>query len=139
MDTSQKLGVASVFLLAWLTIAFDVIRVVETFQLGSALVAVYTTLEVDVAVIISALPPFKALLKKATYQSGKSDPLTGKGQNRPSYDSHRLESYTERTSNLSVNRDFDAGFNRQSHYDDPRMDPLHQNPMKGSMNMGSPV
>ena len=138
MDTSQKLGVASVFLLAWLTIAFDVIRVVETFQLGSALVALYTTLEVDVAVIISALPAYKVLLKKATYQLGKGSALSGKGQERPSHVSHRLESYTEGTSDFSLHRDFGES-NRQSHYEDPRMDPLHQNPMGNSFKTDSPV
>ena len=139
MDTSQKLGVASVFLLAWLTIAFDVIRVVETFQLGSALVALYTTLEVDVAVLISALPAYKVLLKKETYRLGNSDSLFGKGQNRLSQGSYRLESYTERTSDFSINREFYTDFNRQSRYEDPRMDPLHQNPMEGLNKTGSPV
>ena len=128
MDTSQKIGVASVFLLAWLTIAFDVIRVVETFRLGSALAALYTTLEVDVAVIISALPAYKVLLKRIPSRLGKDVSVPSKVKSPPSQGSYRLDFYVEEDSEYVVTQNFD----RESRYDDPRMDPLHQNPMQHS-------
>ena len=135
MDTSQKLGVASVFLLAWVTIAFDIIRVVETFRLGSAFAVLYTTLEAAVAVIISALPAYKALLKRAPFRLGKGDSISSKGKDGPSHGSHLLKSYLERDSEYSVHR----GFNQEPHHDHLRMDPLHQSPLTVSHEMDSPV
>lgn len=65
MRTTAKLGLAGVFCCAFITIAFDILRTVETLTedevAGST--ALWTNLESAIAVIISCLPSFAALFK----------------------------------------------------------------------------
>ena len=72
---SQRIGVASLFFLAWVTIAFDILRVVESFRDGSSLALLYTSLETEVAVIVSGLPTYRVLLGRPTMQSLKNSIL----------------------------------------------------------------
>lgn len=61
--TTAKIGLAAVFCCAFITIAFDILRAVETLTrdgvVGST--ALWTNLESAVAVIVSCLPSFAAL------------------------------------------------------------------------------
>ena len=64
LRTTAKIGLAGVFSCAFITIIFDVTRAIETVRndgtVGST--ALWTNLESAVAVIVSCLPSFKALL-----------------------------------------------------------------------------
>ncbi|MCJ1308516.1 hypothetical protein MMC25_002169 [Agyrium rufum] len=77
LRTSQKIAVAGVFMLAWVTIAFDILRTVESFLLGSQNVLLYTSLETEIAVIVSALPAYRILLKSWSFQRLKNTLLPG--------------------------------------------------------------
>ena len=74
MRTSVKIGLTGIFCCALVTIAFDLARTVETaINAGTAgPTALWTNLESAVAVIVSCLPSFAALLRP------KSDGKTGR-------------------------------------------------------------
>ena len=63
MSMKVKLGLAGIFCCAVATIAFDIIRAVETLTDGDrlGLTALWTNLESAVAVLVSCLPILKAL------------------------------------------------------------------------------
>ena len=63
MRVSQKIGVAAIFLLVWVTIAFDILRLVESLKSGATLTSLYTSLETEVAVIVCSLPSFRIALR----------------------------------------------------------------------------
>lgn len=67
MRTSQKLAVAAIFLLVWVTIAFDILRLVESLKSGSTLTSLYTSLETEVAVIVCSLPTFRIALTRSDH------------------------------------------------------------------------
>lgn len=65
MGRSQKVAVMIVFLLALVTLAFDILRIVETFISGAQftfLTLLYTSLETEIAVIMFALPTYRLLI-----------------------------------------------------------------------------
>ena len=72
MRTPVKLGLAGVFCFAIITIAFDILRAVETITKegieGST--ALWTNLESAIAVIVSCLPSLVALFNPKNEQSG---------------------------------------------------------------------
>ena len=63
MRTPAKIGLAGVFCCAFITVAFDILRAVETETRGGVegSTALWTNLESAVAVIVSCLPTFTAL------------------------------------------------------------------------------
>ena len=63
MRTSAKIGLAGVFCCAFITVAFDILRAVETDVKGGieGSTALWTNLESAVAVIVSCLPSLPAL------------------------------------------------------------------------------
>lgn len=63
MRTPAKFGLACVFSCAFITVAFDILRAVETDRKGGikGSTALWTNLESAVAVIVSCLPSFTAL------------------------------------------------------------------------------
>lgn len=66
MRTTAKLGLAGVFCCAIITIAFDILRTVETLTKGGDVgsTTLWTNLESAIAVIVSCLPSFAALVNK---------------------------------------------------------------------------
>ena len=72
MRTPVKLGLAGVFCFAIITIAFDILRTVETNTNGGVegSTALWTNLESAVAVIVSCLPSLIALSNPKNEQSG---------------------------------------------------------------------
>lgn len=56
---SQKLGLAFIFSFATVCVALDIVRVVEAVHQNQAL---YTIIEINLVVIISCLPTYRALL-----------------------------------------------------------------------------
>lgn len=72
MRISQKLAVTGVCCLALVCIAFDVLRTVQQYR-GSMLLAIlYTSLELEMAVLVVMLPPLRFLIsnsdKSRTYR-----------------------------------------------------------------------
>lgn len=65
MRASQKLAVSTIFLLVWVTIAFDILRLVESLKSGATLTSLYTSLETEVAVIVCSLPTFRIALTRS--------------------------------------------------------------------------
>ena len=63
MSRKAKLGLAGIFCCGVVTIAFDIIRTVETLTDGDRLgsTALWTNLESAIAVLVSCLPSLKAL------------------------------------------------------------------------------
>ena len=72
MRTPVKLGLAGVFCFAVITIAFDLLRAVETNTKGGieGSTALWTNLESAIAVIVSCLPSLVALLNPKKEQNG---------------------------------------------------------------------
>lgn len=62
MPVRQKLAVTAVFSLASVTIAMDILRLVETEKALPEVTWLYTSLETEVAVIIASLPAFSFLV-----------------------------------------------------------------------------
>lgn len=63
MRAPAKVGLAGVFCCAFITVAFDILRAVETDMKGGVegSTALWTNLESAIAVIVSCLPSFTAL------------------------------------------------------------------------------
>lgn len=60
---SQKLGIAGLFCLTFIAIAFDIIRTVESLSgTGSSLNTLWTNLETAITVIISCLPTYNTVI-----------------------------------------------------------------------------
>ena len=72
MRTPLKIGLAGVFCCAFITIAFDVLRAVETDTKGGVKgsTALWTNLESAVAVIVSCLPSLTALFSPKNHYNG---------------------------------------------------------------------
>ena len=72
MRTSAKIGLAGVFCCAFITIAFDILRALETDLKGGVKgsTALWTNLESAVAVIVSCLPTLSALFSPKNEHSG---------------------------------------------------------------------
>lgn len=75
MRTPAKIGLAGVFSCAFITIAFDVLRAVETEMKGGVKgsTALWTNLESAIAVIVSCLPTLSALLSPKNERNGGRD------------------------------------------------------------------
>lgn len=64
ISTSRKVGLAGIFLIALIDVIFDITRAVYTVDGGAvALDTIWDILEPTIAVIVSSLPTYKALLK----------------------------------------------------------------------------
>lgn len=65
MHLREKLGLAAIFSIAFVTIAFDIVRTLETLTVDAinAVTPLWTNLESAVAVCMSALPSYAALMK----------------------------------------------------------------------------
>ena len=72
MRTPVKLGLAGVFCFAIITIAFDILRAVETNTKGGieGSTALWTNLESTIAVIVSCLPSLVAMFNPKNEQRG---------------------------------------------------------------------
>lgn len=62
MPTRQKLAVSAVFCLALITIAMEILRMVETENALPEVTWLFTSLETEVAVIVASLPAFSFLV-----------------------------------------------------------------------------
>ena len=90
MQTSQKLGLASVFCLAILIVIFDILRTVFSAKSArggavGASTALWDILEVTIAVIVSCLPTYRAILTqrrqtKRRKTNGTYSNITGREQ-----------------------------------------------------------
>jgi len=73
MPLSRKIGLAALFLIAITDIVFDVTRTVYTVDGGAvALDTIWDILEAIIAVIVSSLPTYKALLGPMKRRKGSS-------------------------------------------------------------------
>ena len=73
MPRSRKIGLAALFLIAITDVVFDITRTVYTVDGGAvALDTIWDILEPTIAVIISALPTYKALLGPAKRKKNTS-------------------------------------------------------------------
>ena len=72
MRTSAKVGLVGVFCCAFITIAFDILRAVETDMKGGVKgsTALWTNLESAIAVIVSCLPTLSALFSPKNERNG---------------------------------------------------------------------
>lgn len=97
IDRFQKIGLALLFSVAIVCVAMDIVRTIEAVAQHQAL---YTIIEINLVVIVSCLPTYRALLtifhqQRSRRASGTSawrsleDPGVWKGQQR---DSHPLAS-----------------------------------------------
>ena len=62
MPVRQKLAVTAVFCLALITIAMEILRLVETEKALPEVTWLFTSLETEVAVIVASLPAFSFLV-----------------------------------------------------------------------------
>ena len=70
---AQKITLAGMFCLVCIDIIFDILRTVYTVNGGAvALATIWDILEAEVAVIISCLPTYRALLKTARKRDASS-------------------------------------------------------------------
>lgn len=65
MPVRQKLAITAVFSLALVTIAMDILRLVETEKALPEVTWLYTSLETEVAVVVASLPAFSFLVSDA--------------------------------------------------------------------------
>ena len=65
MPMGRKLGLAALFLIAISDVIFDIIRTVSTGGEGNNYYTIWDILEPTIAVILSSLPTYKALLGSA--------------------------------------------------------------------------
>ena len=75
MSRSAKIGLAGIFGVGIITIVFDIVRTVETMtntSLGST--ALWTNLESTVAIMVSCMPSYRALLGGSRRVTGNSRP-----------------------------------------------------------------
>lgn len=73
MSMSRKVGLAAIFLIAIIDVVFDITRTVYTVHGGVvALDTIWDILEPTIAVIVSSLPTYKALLGIAKKKKSKS-------------------------------------------------------------------
>ena len=97
IDKSQKIGLALIFSVAIVCVAIDIVRTIEAVAQNQAL---YTIIEINLVVIISCLPTYRALLsifqrRKSRRPSGSSAWRSleeGGSWRREQHDSHRLKS-----------------------------------------------
>ena len=85
MAVRQKLAVIGVFSLAWITIAMEILRAIETEKALPEATWLYTSLQTEVAVVVASLPAFSFLVsntennKDRRNQLGNAFPLRFKG------------------------------------------------------------
>lgn len=67
MRKGQKAGLAGVFCLGLVVVVFDILRTVESLVSGTfSGVALWSSMEVSMAVIVASLPPYRTLLGNKT-------------------------------------------------------------------------
>lgn len=77
---SQKIVLAGIFSLAFVVAIFDILRTVESLQSGTfSGVALWSSLEVTIAVIVASLPLYRALLTSKGRKSLLSKTLLSRG------------------------------------------------------------
>ncbi len=124
MSMSRKLGLAAIFLIAITDVAFDITRTIYTVNGGAvALDTIWDILEPTIAVIVSSLPTYKALLgiakkdKSTSYQNlGHSGGATWHSSHSHNTDAandvelgiHPVQVPTETWTNCSPDRPTDA-------------------------------
>ncbi len=79
LHRSQKLVLAGIFSLAFVVAIFDILRTVESLQSGTfSGVALWSSLEVTIAVIVGSLPLYRVLLTSKGRKSLISRVSTGR-------------------------------------------------------------
>lgn len=77
---SQKIVLAGIFSLAFVVAIFDILRTVESLQSGTfSGVALWSSLEVTISVIVASLPLYRALLTSKGRKSLLSKTLLSRG------------------------------------------------------------
>lgn len=67
MRKGQKAGLAGVFCLGLVVVVFDILRTVESLVSGTfSGVALWSSMEVSVAVVVASLPPYRRMLGNKT-------------------------------------------------------------------------
>ena len=85
MHISRKFAVMGIFLIAWIIVAFDILRVVKSLaHSGQFLALLYAALEAELAVIVSALPAYRALFSRLAGENFKDAILNKKSANADS-------------------------------------------------------
>ncbi|KAL6720640.1 hypothetical protein ACLMJK_002565 [Lecanora helva] len=92
LRTSAKIGLAGVFSLAFVTIAFDILRAVQTLTSGghAGSTPLWTNLESAIAVVVSCLPSFVALRSSRKAEGSGRKPIAYQPQALMVSDSARL-------------------------------------------------
>ena len=75
MPVRQKLAVTAVFCLALITIAMEILRLVETENALPEVTWLFTSLETEVAVIVASLPAFSFLVSDTAGSSERRSRL----------------------------------------------------------------
>lgn len=89
MPLSRKLGLAALFLIAITDVIFDITRTVYTVHGGAvALDTIWDILEPTIAVIVSSLPTYKALLGVTKKEKNTSYQNLGHSGGAPWYSKH---------------------------------------------------
>lgn len=95
MSTGRKVGLAAIFLIAITDVAFDIARTVYTVNGGAvALDTIWDILEPTIAVIVSSLPTYKALLGIAKKKKSTSYQNLGHSGGTAWHSSHSHETDT---------------------------------------------
>ncbi|KAK4691594.1 hypothetical protein P7C71_g5434, partial [Lecanoromycetidae sp. Uapishka_2] len=122
IDRSQKIGLGLIFSVALVCVALDIVRTVEAVAQHQAL---YTIIEINLVVIMSCLPAYRALLtifqrRKASRPKGNSawksleDGVVGESVGRDNHQMRSVRSYESEPglNGIQVTRDVDI-LNRQ--------------------------
>ncbi|KAL8792373.1 MAG: hypothetical protein Q9195_005076, partial [Heterodermia aff. obscurata] len=105
MPTSRKLGLAALFLVAITDVIFDITRTFYTVHGGAvALDTIWDILEPTIALIISSLPTYKALLGSRTKSKNTSYQNLASGVAKKWSSTHRSEA--DQSQDIELNRSF---------------------------------
>ena len=100
MPIGRKLGLAVLFLIAIIDVIFDITRTVYTVQ-GVAVTLNWDILEPTIALIISSLPTYKALLSSSTKRKTTSYQNLASGVAKQWSNTHRSEA--DETQDIELN------------------------------------
>ena len=103
MPIRQKIAVTAVFSLALVTIAMEILRLVETERALPEVTWLYTSLETEVAVVVASLPAFSFLVSDTERSGG------GRNQLRKALPLHFLNSRSRLRLSSNANEANQAG------------------------------
>ena len=103
MAVRQKLAVIGVFSLAWITIAMEILRAIETEKALPEATWLYTSLQTEVAVVVASLPAFSFLVSNTENNKDRRNQLRNAFPLRSKGSKARLRSGSEAGQGSQVN------------------------------------